>query len=183
MGRRVSPELMGPLDLIRAPAILAVSVAEGALGLAVGGLRFARELLEPKPAEVEVPPFARKDDARNGSPPPSREEPPVQRRPAPPPAPEPPLEEEHVDEGAVLVAEVAEAGAEDGAGAELEIQEPWDGYDEMTADQIADVISDAGRESVAAVELYEAMNKNRSTVLDAAERRLRDLTPPGSQTS
>jgi hypothetical protein len=174
---------MGPVDLIRAPAIVAVSVAEGALGLAIGGLRFARELLEPKPAEVEVPPFARKENARDGSPPPPREEPPAQRGPSPPPRREPPLEEEHVDEGAVLVAEVAETGAEDGAGAELEIQEPWDGYDEMTADQIVDVISDAGRESLAAVELYEAMNKNRHTVLEAAERRLRELTPPGSQTS
>jgi len=33
----------------------------------------------------------------------------------------------------VLVAEVAEEGAEDGAGAELTVEPPWDGYDRMTA--------------------------------------------------
>jgi hypothetical protein len=170
---------VGPLDLIRGPALIAVSVAESALGLAIGTLRFARELLEGDPQDVEVPSYARNDAARNGSPPKEREQPATQPPPPPPPAPEPPRqEEEHVDEGTVLVAEVAERGAEDGAGPELDIQEPWDGYDGMTADEIRDVISQASRESLAAVELYEAANKKRRSVLDAAERRLRELSPP-----
>ena len=50
---------------------------------------------------------------------------------------------DHVDEEAVLVAEVAEEGAEDGAGAELHVEAPWDGYDEMTAADIRDRLAAA----------------------------------------
>ena len=172
------PPRVGPLDLIRAPVLVAVSIAEGALGLASETLRFAREVLEGQPHDVEVPAYARSDTARNGSPPPDRPPPAAQPAPPPPAAPEPPRQEEHVDEGVVLVAEVAETGAEDGAGPELEVQEPWDGYDTMTADEIREVISQASRESLAAVDLYERTKKNRRSVLDAAERRLRELSPP-----
>ena len=50
---------------------------------------------------------------------------------------------DHVDEEVVLVAEVAEAGAEDGAGPELHVDPPWDGYDEMTAPEIRDRLAAA----------------------------------------
>ena len=80
---------------------------------------------------------------------------------------------DHVDEEVVLVAEVAEEGAEDGAGAEVRIEEPWEGYDEMTAPQINDRLTAATSELAAAVELYESAGKRRRTVLAAAERALR----------
>lgn len=73
---------------------------------------------------------------------------------------------DHVDEEVVLVAEVAEEGAEHGAGPELHVEEPWDGYDEMTAPEISDRLT-------AAVALYERIRKSRSTVLDAADRALK----------
>ena len=73
-----------------------------------------------------------------------------------------------------LVAEVAEPGAEDGAGAELSVAEPWEGYATMRADEIVARLRDAPAAEAAAVELYEVTHKSRQSVLKAAERRLRD---------
>lgn len=108
----------------------------------------------------------------------------VRERPRPRPHTEPPevivaepLPDpgpEHVDEGVELVAVVAEPGAEDGAGAELSVAEPWDGYAGMRADEIATRLREAGAAEAAAVELYEVTHKSRQSVLKAAERRLRD---------
>ena len=53
------------------------------------------------------------------------------------PQPVPPIEEPtHVSEEPTLVEELAEPGAEDGAGAELHIREPWEGYRHMTAREV-----------------------------------------------
>jgi hypothetical protein len=188
---------MSPLNVITAPARLALTVAGGAAGVAIDVLKGARGLLGGGESE-HAPPAPEPEATRNGTPkrPVARE--PV-RRPAPPPPPaaEPPApaeasaaepaieadppEEEHIDEGAVLVAEVAETGAEDGAGPELDVEEPWEGYDRMKADEITERLSSASTEAVAAVQLYEAVEKNRDSVLEAAEGRLRELTPPPSQ--
>ena len=86
---------------------------------------------------------------------------------APPPAPEEPA---HVDEEPVLVAEAAETGAEEGAGAEVDVDEPWPGYDEMTALDIEDRLQAEGPEAAAAVSLYEASRKGRASILEAASR-------------
>jgi hypothetical protein len=90
----------------------------------------------------------------------------------PPPVPDE-LVPDHVDEDPVLVAEAAEEGAEDGAGPELHVQPPWDGYDRMTAADIRDRLAAATATEAAAVELYETTGRNRRSVLDAAERALR----------
>jgi hypothetical protein len=74
----------------------------------------------------------------------------------------------------VLVAESAEEGAEDGAGAELTVEPPWEGYDRMTAADIRDRLAAATAAEAAAVELYESAGKNRRTVIDAAARALRN---------
>ncbi len=86
--------------------------------------------------------------------------------PAPPAAAEP----AHVSEEPVLVAEAAETGAEDGAGAEVAVEEPWPGYDEMSASDIEDRLVTEGAEAAAAVSLYEATRKGRAQVLEAATR-------------
>jgi hypothetical protein len=96
--------------------------------------------------------------------------PPQTAEPNPPEPPEP----VHVSEEPVLVAEVAEDGAEDGAGPELSIDEPWEGYSLMTAAEIRRRLRQADAATVAAVRLYEAANKGRSTVLQAAS-----ATPSG----
>lgn len=91
---------------------------------------------------------------------------------APPPVPDG-LVPDHVDEEVVLVAEVAEEGAEDGAGAELRVDAPWEGYDQMTAADIRHRLGAASPVEAAAVQLYETTNKSRKSVLEAAERALR----------
>lgn len=80
---------------------------------------------------------------------------------------------DHVDEEVVLVAEVAEQGAEEGAGPELHIDEPWEGYDRLAAVEICDRLTGATAELAAAVELYESTRKSRRSVLESAARALR----------
>jgi hypothetical protein len=77
-----------------------------------------------------------------------------------------------------LVAEFAEPGAEDGAGAQLDVNEPWDGYAQMNANAIISRIDQADQAELALLELYEQTHKRRQTVLTAADRRLRALSSP-----
>jgi hypothetical protein len=81
-----------------------------------------------------------------------------------------PAEPANVSEEPELVAESAERGAEDGAGAEVAIDEPWPGYDEMQAADIQDRLVTETAETAAAVSLYEASRKGRADVLEAASR-------------
>jgi ferritin-like metal-binding protein YciE len=90
-----------------------------------------------------------------------------------PPTPSEPPAPAHVSEEPELVAEVAEPGAEQPAGPELEVDEPWEGYDRMKAREIERRLEDASDELAAVVRLYEAGGKNRQTVIRAAQRRLR----------
>jgi hypothetical protein len=83
-----------------------------------------------------------------------------------------PAEPAHVSEEPELVVETAEAGAEDGAGAEVAVDEPWPGYDEMQAADIEDRLVAEGAEAAAAVSLYEASRKGRAAVLEAASRQM-----------
>ena len=93
------------------------------------------------------------------------------------PAPEPPApapaEPDHVSEEPVLVDEFAEPGAEDGAGAEVHIDPPWDGYERMNAKQVIARLADADPTELAAIQLYEGANRRRQTVMNAAARELR----------
>ena len=88
---------------------------------------------------------------------------------APPAVPDE-LIPDHVDEEPVLVAEAAEEGAEEGVGAELTVEPPWEGYDQMTAADIRDRLAAASPVEAGAVELYERTHRDRSSVIDAAER-------------
>ena len=101
---------------------------------------------------------------------------------APPPEPEPPppAEPVHVSEEPELVQEVAEPGAEDGAGAAVTVREPWPGYSRMTAKQVIERLADATPAELAAVQLYESINRDRQTVRAAAERNLKSKTGRGS---
>jgi hypothetical protein len=80
-----------------------------------------------------------------------------------------------IDDEPELVAEFAEPGAEEGASAEIQIDEPWDGYDDLTADDVIARIEHAGPAELAVLELYEQAHKNRKTVLSAAQARYRAL--------
>jgi hypothetical protein len=171
--------LTAPLSLAREPLRLTLRVWEFGLSTAAEAARIGTELLDP--SRRSPPPYF----DENGQPP-DVERPPTRcsgvvdtpRAPAatyaPPPMPDE-LVPDHVDEEPVLVAEAAEEGAEDGAGAELHVEPPWDGYDRMTAVDVRDRLAAANVTEAAAVELYEARGKNRRSVLDAAERALRGL--------
>jgi hypothetical protein len=162
--------LTAPLSLVRAPVRLTFRVAEFGLSTAAEAARIATELLGGGDEPV-VPPETGyvAPETRPAAPEPGEPEP----EPDAPPAVPDELIPDHVDEGLVLVAEVAEEGAEDGAGAELTVEPPWDGYDRMTAADIGDRLAAGTAAEAAAVELYESTHRNRRSVKDAAERALR----------
>jgi hypothetical protein len=179
----------GVLSVAREPVRLTLRVWEFGLSTAAEAARLGLELLDP--GRSESPDYARyratphpAEFVNGGSPEPITPEPiaPETVAPetvAPPPAADVPpavpdeLIPDHVDEEVVLVAEVAEEGAEDGAGPELHIDPPWDGYEAMTAVDIRDRLTDASVAEAAAVELYESTHKNRRSVMDAAARALK----------
>jgi len=71
-----------------------------------------------------------------------------------------------------------ESQAATGAGPEVHVDEPWPGYSRMTAAEIKDRLRVADTAVAAAVSLYEAAGKGRSSVLEAAARRVRLNAPP-----
>ena len=79
----------------------------------------------------------------------------------------------HVSEEPVLVDEVAEPGAEDGAGAAITVLEPWNGYAHMNAREVIARAQQAGPAELAAVRLYESRHRGRQTVLAAVDRQLK----------
>jgi hypothetical protein len=157
--------LTGVLSLAREPARLTLRVWELGLSSAASVARLGLELLEPGRSGASA--------TADRYPPPPPTEGGNGRAPRTVDVETPAVPDElipdHVDEEVVLVAEVAEEGAEDGAGPELHVDEPWDGYDRMTAPEIRDRLAAADAAVAAAVELYEATHKSRRTVLEAAE--------------
>jgi hypothetical protein len=175
--------LTAPLVLVRAPVRLTLRAWEIGLATAAEAARIGGELLEPeadgRPDFSEYRAATHPDYGANGGGPDVEEGAPSVIADAPPMAADAPpsvpdeLIPDHVDEEVVLVAETAEDGAEDGAGPELRVEAPWDGYDKMTAADIRDRLAAASSAEAAAVELYETTGKNRSSVLEAAGRALR----------
>jgi hypothetical protein len=131
---------------------------------------------EAVPAEPEPEPVPPQPDAAR----PIAE--PVAPR-AQPETPAVPLEPDapHIETEPELVGEFAEPGAEEGAGAEIHVEEPWAGYRQMRVADVRDRVAVAGAEELAIVQLYESTHRNRRSVLDAVERRTRELAnrPPG----
>ena len=80
----------------------------------------------------------------------------------------------HVSEEPALVEEFAEPGAEDGAGAEIHVEAPWEGYGEMNANQVVARLGSATPAALAAVQLYESRHRRRQTILNAVQRELRN---------
>ncbi len=68
---------------------------------------------------------------------------------------------------------LAEPGAEDGAGAEVHIREPWRGYRDMRAPEVTNRLANMSAAELAAVELYETSNRARQSILNAVARQLR----------
>lgn len=79
----------------------------------------------------------------------------------------------HVSEEPELVREEAEPGAEEGAGAEVTVTEPWEGYGRMNAREVIARARSASVAELAAVRLYESGHRSRQTVLTAVDRELK----------
>ena len=176
-----------PVTLVRVPAELGLELAKRVGGTAVGAARMAYDVVsgtEGRPEPV-APSRTQRAPAGNGRPPEADDvvldrDPVADAQAAVASAdavvvepPEPPAEPVHVSEEPELVAEVAEQGAEAGAGAEVTLEEPWPGYDTMRAADIVDRLVTEDDAAAAAVSLYEAAGKGRSSVLRAASRSMR----------
>lgn len=111
-------------------------------------------------AAASAPPAAPSEAAAPSAPP---------AAPADVPSAAPAIEEE----SSTLVAEFAEPGAEDGAGAELHVEEPWKGYSRMRVGEVSDRLAAESNEVLLAVQLYEQTHKSRRGVLDAIGRELK----------
>jgi hypothetical protein len=149
----------------------------------LAGLLGSRNETEwPAPAAHDADPGRLIVDARKQSPAPAPArtearppEPAVRSAPEAVLTPEPPAPA-HVETETELVAEIADPGAVDGAGAEVEVAAPWDGYDRLTAADVADRVAAASPAELGVVALYERANRGRQTVLRAVERRLAETT-------
>lgn len=84
----------------------------------------------------------------------------------------PDIKDPGLEEQDELVAESADEGAQDGAGAQIEVDEPWPEYRRMTAAQILDRLSDADAAEIAVVRLFEGSNRDRRSVMRFTERAL-----------
>src|SRR4051794_24692157 len=136
------------------------------IGIAV--LRFELQIIEEllgldtqpepaAPAEWRMPAGTARQPASQAAPrapvPPPRAS---ARAPVPAPAPAGPADESspaHIEDEPELVAEFADPGAEEGAGPELHVDEPWDGYARMNAADVRERIAVAGAAEVAVVQL------------------------------
>ncbi len=85
---------------------------------------------------------------------------------------EPAATDDHVSREAVVVGAFADDGAEDGAGAQIRVGEPWEGYGSLTAKEINGRLAVESPESLAVARLYESSNRNRVTVIREIDRRL-----------
>jgi len=194
--------LIGP---IRLPLRLAAAVSEGVLEVALSVAREVRSALEEEvagepdagtaagPRRPTDPKPGLFDSTRGGDgpavrrasrPPRPRRVPPrapdvparpVVQSPPPPPVPD---AVKTLDDEPVLVAEFGEEGAEENTGAQVSVREPWKGYDRMNVKAVKDRLAGADRELLGAVMLHEGFGKKRSSVTQAAERRLTQLSPP-----
>lgn len=145
------------MRLVRLAVVTPVKIA---FGVAAGAFRIVREVLE-QGREAPPPPPRAERATGNGGPP-----------PAPPVTPEVRERAKPVEDEPPVVASSAEAGVEQGAGPEVHMDEPWDGYDSMTARDIRRRLQDVESVELMAVRLYEASGKNRVSVLRAIDSRL-----------
>ena len=159
----------------------ALSLASGAAGFLIDRVSPVESRVPESPVESRVPESAPRPEAAEAPsmrpvpvPAPLRAARSAEPAQTPTPAPEQPT---HVSEEPTLVEEVAEPGAADGAGPEIHIREPWEGYREMSAREITARLADASAAELAAVELYEGSNRGRQTILAAVARQMKGQAP------
>jgi hypothetical protein len=153
-------------SLITLPIRLPLEITVRAAKLGVDVLRAVTGLLEHDAADERAPWPAAEAATPTAEPivvedvivpePPEPEV--IEATPAPPPAPA------HVDREPELA---YEAGPADDVGAEVRVDAPWEGYDQMRANEIVSRLRSANVATRAVVRLYEQQGKARSSVLAA----------------
>jgi hypothetical protein len=162
-----------------------LSLASGAVGQVIDRVSPADSPTPDRPPSTEAPsaPPVRPAPPQRQTPPTSvasPERPRVHRPTTEPGSARPVDEPAHVSEEPTLVEAFADPGAEDGAGPELHIREPWKGYQGMSARDITARLAGASAAELAAVELYERSKRGRQTILAAVARQLRSHPQGGS---
>jgi ferritin-like metal-binding protein YciE len=150
-------------------------------------LTLADDLAAAPAEEPEPPPEPAESEPRSAEAEPLAEPEPLEAdligaEAAPSPAAMRETAREAADEDVELVAEVADPGAEAGAGAEIHVDPPWEGYDRMTAAEIERRLENADAVVAAAVQLYERSGKGRESVLRAAEHALKERSARAGRT-
>jgi hypothetical protein len=77
------------------------------------------------------------------------------------------FDDDHVESEVELVAESADADATEPPGAQLHVDEPWEGYRRQKVAEITAQLEGQPAEVLAAVELYEMTHRKRQGVLEA----------------
>jgi hypothetical protein len=149
--------------MIRQLLLLPVKVPLAAAGFA---LEVVKELLGVKPEPAASPPPAGPGAPPRAQPQPRGEEPVVEGVTV---RPEPEIEPEAESDPEDYRREEHEAEFGTEGGAEVRVEEPWEGYDRMNADEIVRRLRGADGAKLAIVRLYEANHRNRATVLRAAD--------------
>ncbi len=75
------------------------------------------------------------------------------------------------------MAESAEPGAENGAGAHIRVDQPWPGYRKLKAREVLDRLPATDAAALTVLLLYERTHRARRSVLEAAERELERRRP------
>lgn len=120
--------------------------------------RAAPATTQPRPADV-APRSGRIAGGRRR--PPGRDAATVERIPA-----APPTAAKTIDDRPELV---DSEGPAESPGAEIRVDAPWNGYEQMTAADIVDRLAVADTATKAVVRLYEEQHKHRRTVLAATD--------------
>jgi outer membrane biosynthesis protein TonB len=133
----------------------------------------------PAPEPPAPPPAPPVEPVAPPEPPPAAAVPPV---PAPGPTESTSIDiglepEEHSPDERELVEEFADPGAEDGAGASLRVEPPFEGYDALRAPDVIAHLRSADLAELGETELYERTHRGRRTVLEAITREIRDRGP------
>ena len=166
-------------DLLLRIAQLPVTVAQRAGSVAMSIARKVAPAACRSDADDDVRAGERYEPVSPPQPQPQPSEQPAEPAvPAPPepaaaaPPPVTPPAPAHVDREAVVVAEFADPGAEDGPGPQIRVDEPWKGYGELTAKQVIAELQGASPAALAVARLYEPANRARRTVIEAIDRKL-----------
>lgn len=156
------------LKLTRAAIGLSVS-------LAMMPVRLVLRAVSPPPEEQRWEPISEPPEpppAPSAAPPPAAPAPPAPSAAPPPEAPAPPPRPADGDLTSADAARLREAEREaqttpESPGPEIRIEEPWEGYDQMTVTEVRRRLQGVNPTIAAMVRLYEETHKSRKGILSA----------------